>query len=101
MPGDGTAEQAIERLERSQAQAIASPHTPQLSKRSPPLSGRSKTTTHDREAIIARIRYAKDTEGKSYQQNADGLNAEGIATFSGRGTWEKGNVGRFYKGKAD
>jgi hypothetical protein len=51
--------------------------------------------------VIARILFAKDVEGKSYQQIADELNAEGIATFSGKGTWQKGNIGRFYKGEKD
>jgi hypothetical protein len=54
-----------------------------------------------RAAIIARIRHAVDDEKKSYQQVANDLNAENIPTFSGRGTWEKGNVGRFYKSQHD
>jgi len=53
----------------------------------------------DREEIIARIRHAKDVEGKTYQHIADELNAAEIPTFSGKGTWEKGSVHRFYKRK--
>jgi Recombinase len=102
-------EAMVERLERSQAQAItqgivqalAQLGAPRPLERSGTSAERSKAAIADREAIIARIRHARDVEGKSYQQIANELNAEGIATFSGRGTWEKGNVGRFYKGKQD
>jgi hypothetical protein len=59
----------------------------------------SNGPTLDREAIIARIRHAKDIEGKSSSPIADEVKAEGMATFSGRGTCEKSNVSRFYKAK--
>jgi hypothetical protein len=104
-----TVAQAIERLERSQAQAIAqgmAQLAAQLNTSTPPERSTqapktSKGPMLDREAIIARIRYAIDDEKKSYQQVADELNTDGIATFSGKGTWQKGNIGRFYKGKKD
>jgi hypothetical protein len=104
-----TIEQAIERLERSQAQAIEHGITQALAqlRTSAPVE-RSKTSPEisnvpmlDRAGIIARIQHAIDEEHKTYQQIADELNAEGIPTFSGRGTWQKGNVGRFYRGKTD
>jgi Recombinase len=69
----------IERSETSSDSKVLSAHTP------------------NREEIIARIRRAKDVEGKSYQRIADELNAAEISTFSGKGTWEKGSVHRFYK----
>jgi hypothetical protein len=102
-----TVEQAIERLERSQAQAIEQGMTQALAQfwtsapveRSATFSEVSKAPTLNREQIIARIRQAVDDEKKSYQQIANELNAEGIATFSGKGTWQKGNIGRFYKGR--
>jgi hypothetical protein len=67
---------------------------------------RKETTTmipvsRDRTAIIDWIIVAKDAMRLSYQKIADTLNAQGIPTFSGKGTWQKGNVERFYKGKAD
>jgi Helix-turn-helix domain/Recombinase len=99
-------EQVVERLERSQSQAIARGIRQVLEefKASTPLerSGTSTEVSHtprsEREDTIARIRQAKDVEGKSYQQIANEFNAEGIPTFSGKGTWEKGSVHRFYKG---
>jgi Recombinase len=94
-------EQTIERLERSQAQAITPASPPIILERSADTPAQWKATAYDREVVIARILFAKDVEGKSYQQIADELNAEGIATFSGKGTWQKGNIGRFYKGEKD
>jgi Recombinase len=102
-------EQAVERLERSQSQAIQQALAETLTqfRASLPIerSGTSaevpKAPSQDREAIIARIRRAKDVEGKSLAQIAHELNTEGIPTFSGRGTWEKGNVGRFYRESKD
>jgi hypothetical protein len=104
-----TVEQTVERLERSQAQAIEHSITQVLTqlRTSVPIE-RSETSfdsvvsrapTLNREEIIARIRHAKDVEGKSYQHIADELNTAGIPTFSGKGTWEKGSVYRFYKRK--
>lgn len=102
-----TVEQAIERLERSQAHAIEQGMTQVLTqfRRSAPAerpgtsSAESKAPTLNREAIIAQIRYAKDTEKKSFQKIADELNKTGIATFSGKGVWQKGTVEYFYKGR--
>jgi hypothetical protein len=102
-----TVEQAIERLERSQALAIAQGITQlaaQLNTSIPPERSTqalktSKGPVLDREKIIARIRHAVDDAKKSYQQVANELNTDGIATFSGKGEWQKGTIGRFYKGK--
>ena len=102
-------EEVIERLERSQSQAIEHSITQALAqfRTSTPLE-RSETSrevsnppTLDRAGIIARIQHAKDVEGKSFQKIADELNATHIPTFSGKGTWQKGNVERFYKRKTD
>jgi hypothetical protein len=60
-----------------------------------PVSGDS------RETIINWLIVAKDAMHLSYQKIADALNAQGVPTFSGKGAWGKGNVERFYKGKAD
>jgi hypothetical protein len=106
---EGTIEQTIERLERSQAQAIEHGLTRALAQLNIPLplersgtsSEASDALTLNREAIIARIRQAKDKEGKSYQKIANELNVEGIPTMSGRGTWQKGNVERLYKAKKE
>jgi hypothetical protein len=102
-----TVEQAIERFEHSQAQAIEQGMTQVLAhfRRSAPAersgtsSEISNAPTRDRAAIIARIRRAKDTEKKSFQHIADELNKTGVSTFSGRGGWQKGTVEYFYKGK--
>jgi Recombinase len=99
-------EEAIERLERSQTEAIAQGIRQALTEfrasipleRSGTSSMLSQAPRPDREDIITRIRQAKDAEGKSFQQIANELNAEGIATFSGKGVWQKGSVERFYKG---
>ena len=89
----------------SQKPRIEPSHVPDLPKVKParrPRQLTSQNPDHEHRAIIiARIRQAIDDEKKSYQQVADELNAEKIATFSGRGTWGKGTVGRFYKGKTD
>jgi Recombinase len=98
--------EAIERLERSQTEAIAQGIRQALTefRASTPLerSGTSSMLSQaprpDREDIITHIRQAKDAGGKSFQQIANELNAEGIATFSGKGVWQKGSVERFYKG---
>jgi hypothetical protein len=79
-----------------QARPASDPPKVKAARRPRQLTSHNPDHAH-RAAIIARIRHAKDTEGKSYQQIADELNTDGIATFSGRGRWEKGNVGRFYK----
>ena len=102
-------EETLERLERSQAHAIEQGITQALTQlRTAAPIERSETSsdfkvlrahTPNREEIIARIRQAKDVEGKSYQRIADELNAAEISTFSGKGTWEKGSVHRFYKKK--
>jgi hypothetical protein len=100
-------EEALERLERSQAEAITQGIRQALEglrtstpvKRSGTSPELSQTPTFDRAEIIARIRQAKDGDGRSYQQIANTLNAEGVPTFSGKGQWQKGNVERFYKGK--
>jgi hypothetical protein len=55
--------------------------------------------SRDRTAIIDWIKGAKDARGLSYQKIADALNEQGIPTFSGQGTWQKGNVERFHKGR--
>jgi len=55
--------------------------------------------TLDRDAIIARIRQAKEIEGKSYEPSADEVKAEGMVTCSGRGTCEQRNVSRLYQAK--
>lgn len=104
-----TVEQAIERLERSQAQAIeqgmaqiaAQLRTHAPPERAAPSSEGSKAPSLDREGIIARIRHAKDAENKSFQKIADELNETRIATFSGRGVWQKGTVEYFYKGRRE
>ena len=101
-----TVEQALGRLERSQAKAIEQGMAQlavRLNSYSPPphsdqVSQRSKTPSLDRQNIIGRIYHAKDVEGKSYQQIANELNNAGTPTFSGRGTWQKGSVERVYKG---
>jgi hypothetical protein len=100
--------QVLERLERSQAQDIAQAITPAVaelripavaehSRRTKVRFDRTTATTDDRQEVIVRIRHARDVGKKSYQQIADELNAAGIPTFSGQGTWQKGNVERFYK----
>jgi hypothetical protein len=102
-------EHTIDRLERSQAQAIEQGITQALAQlrtsapvdRSETPSEVSKTPTLHREAIIARIQHAKDVEGKPFQKIADELNAQSIPTFSGKGLWGKGNVERFYKRKTE
>jgi hypothetical protein len=85
-------EQVLERLERSQDPALAQG----LAQLAPEI--RTEAPALTREDIIARIRHARDVEGKSYPQIAEELNEAGIPTFSGRGRWQKGNVERFYKG---
>jgi hypothetical protein len=78
----------LEQLQRSEAQAITPPQpqtTPQAS------------STADREAVIARIRHARDVEHQQFQEIAEALNTAEIPTFSGRGKWSKANVRRFYK----
>ena len=102
-----TVEQAVERLERSQAQAIEQGITQALAQVKPPTpldrSGTSSEVSNplilDREGIIARIRHAKDIEGKSFQKIADELNANSIPTMSGRSIWKSGSVERYYKGR--
>ena len=96
-------EDALERLERSQTEAIAQGIRDAfegLGASAPVTRGGTSTEGPqaprvDRAGIIARIRRAKDRDGHSYQQIADTLNAEGIPTFSGKGIWQKGNVERF------
>jgi excisionase family DNA binding protein len=85
-------EQVLERLERSQDPALA------RGLGQPVAEARTEPPTPTREQITVRIRHARDVEKKSYQQIAGELNAAGIPTFSGKGTWQKGNVERFYKG---
>ena len=77
-------EATLERLERSQAHAIR-PASPATDHAGPP---------RDRAGLMAHIRRAKGVEGQSYQQIADALNAAGVPTFSGRGKWQKGTVGK-------
>jgi hypothetical protein len=77
----------LERLERSEAQAI----------RSGASAAESAALPRDRAGIIAHIRQARDVEHKQFQEIAEELNAAGIPTFSGRGQWGKGSVGRFYR----
>jgi hypothetical protein len=90
-------EQVLERLERSPIQATEQ-RPAERSHRTPKTLS---ATAADREDIIARIRQAKDIEKKSYRQIANALNQAGIATFSGRGLWQKGSIERYYKGKTD
>jgi hypothetical protein len=73
----------LERLERSEAQPITPPHPKPI-------------PSADREAVITRIRHARDVEKKQFQEIAEELNQAGIPTFSGRGEWHKANVRRFY-----
>jgi hypothetical protein len=87
----------MERLERSPIQ-VAEQRPAKRSHRTPETL---RATAVDREDIIARIRQAKDVEKQSYQQIANALNQAGIATFSGRGLWQKGSIERYYKGKTD
>jgi hypothetical protein len=99
-------EDAIERLERSQTEAITQGIRQAFEEfrasTSLERSGTSAEISHaprpEREDTMARIRRAKDVEGKSYQQIANEFNAEGIPTFSGKGIWQKGTVEHFYKG---
>jgi hypothetical protein len=103
-------EQVLERLERSTAQA---PPKPPRQPMSAPLSGdmfadagnhhvpSDIPTSGDRTELINWMITAKDARRLSYQKITDALNAQGIPTFSGRGTWQKGNVERAYKGKTD
>jgi hypothetical protein len=78
------------------------PERPKVKAARRPRQLTSQNPDHEhRAAIIARIRQAVDDEKQSYQQVANALNADNIPTFSGRGKWEKGNVGRFYKAKTD
>jgi hypothetical protein len=90
--------EVLERLERSEAQAIAAspiqapsqpPRASSRPEQRPPLP-------HDRASIIAYIRQARDVEHQQFQDIAEALNATGIPTFSGRGKWHKANVRRFY-----
>jgi hypothetical protein len=78
----------LERLEGSQDQPLP-PSAPKRASHAP---------TPEREAVIARIRHARDVLKKTFPQIAEELNAAAIPTFSGRGLWDKGNVRRFYRG---
>jgi hypothetical protein len=86
--GDDVPNNQIPRLGKA-AQSDASGNSQDI-----PVSG-------DRTAVIDWIIVAKDAMRLSYQKIADALNTQGIPTFSGKGTWQKGNVERFYKGKTD
>jgi hypothetical protein len=77
---------------------VTEQHTAKRSHRTPEMP---RATAVDRGGIIARIRHAKDIEKQSYQRIANELNQAGIATFSGKGIWQKGSVERYYKGKTD
>jgi excisionase family DNA binding protein len=85
-------ERVLERLERSQYPALAQGQGQLIAE------PRAEASTLTREQVVARIRHARDVEKKSYQQIAHELNAAGVPTISGKGTWQKGNVERFYKG---
>ena len=105
------AEQILERLERSPREEVT-PQKPPPKTMSAPVSGDMFAevgdppaalgipTSGDRDELINWMITAKDTMHLSCQKIADILNAHGIPTFSGKGTWQKGNVERFYKGKA-
>jgi hypothetical protein len=75
--------QVLERLERSQAPAIA-PSPPEAS---PPASIPPKA------AVVQRLQAMK-ANGLSLQAMADRLNAESVPTLSGTGRWQKGTIGK-------
>jgi hypothetical protein len=96
--------QPVRQLTSQKANIVPNPvaNSPKAKLTRRPRQLTSQNPDHEyRTAIIARIRRAIDVEEKSYQQVANELNTENIPTFSGRGRWEKGNVGRFYKSKND
>jgi recombinase len=49
------------------------------------------TVMQDRETILAQIHTWRQ-DGRSYEAIARQLNADGIPTFSGKGTWSKGTI---------
>jgi hypothetical protein len=94
-----TIEQAVERLERSQAQAInlAAERLPDHPPAYAPLV--TPTATHhgaDKDAILERI-LAMKAEGLSLQAITRRLNDEGVPTLSGRGRWQKGTIGNLLR----
>jgi len=57
---------------------------------------RKKTITTDEEAIKATITTCRD-KGMSYQQISDKLEADGVSTLSGKGSWNKSTVAKLVK----
>jgi hypothetical protein len=92
--------QPVKQLTSQEARIVPSPDSDppkaKTTRRPRQLTSQNPDHAH-RAAIITRIRQAIDDKKKTYQQVANELNADNIPTFSGRGKWEKGNVGRFYK----
>jgi hypothetical protein len=80
--------QVLERLERSQGEAV-------IESRPAPLP-QPQAPTPPWDAVMARIRHAREVEEKSYQQIADELNAAGIPTATGQGQWHRASVRHFY-----
>ena len=80
--------QVLERLERLPGEVV-------IESRPVPLP-QTQSPTSDWEAVEARIRQAREVDGKSYQQIADELNAAGIPTATGQGQWHRASVRRLY-----
>jgi DNA invertase Pin-like site-specific DNA recombinase len=81
-------EHTLERLERSQAQAIAQGSAPTIRQRERSTSAH----TDHKAALLQRLR-AMQAEGLSLQAIANRLNNEQVPTLSGKGRWQKGTIG--------
>jgi transcriptional regulator with XRE-family HTH domain len=89
-------ERALERVVERLIERRAREAVPAIPVR--PLPSQPKSARIDKAEVLRRIRALK-AEGLSLQHIADRLNADGVPTLSGRGTWQRGTIANLLKGK--